>query len=244
MSGSKNRRPEVVVVTGASAGVGRAVVREFARHQAHIGLIARGVDGLEAARREVEAAGGRALVLPVDVTDAAQVDQAAARVERELGPIDIWVNNAMAAVFSPVKHMTAADFRRVTEVTYLGFVHGTLSALRHMLPRDRGTIVQVGSALCYRGIPLQAAYCGAKHAIQGFTESLRCELIHDSSNVKVTMVHLPATNTPNTPGPKTDCRSDPNLCHRSISRRFAAVRFTTRLITIAGSGTSDSSPMW
>src|SRR5262245_46587341 len=118
------------------------------------------------------------------------------RVERDLGPIDIWVNNAMAAVSSPVKHMTAEDFRRVTEVTYLGFVHGTLSALRHMLPRDRGTIVQVGSALCYRGIPLQAAYCGAKHAIQGFTESLRCELIHDSSNVKVTMVHLPATNTP------------------------------------------------
>jgi NAD(P)-dependent dehydrogenase (short-subunit alcohol dehydrogenase family) len=186
----------VVVVTGASAGVGRAVVREFARDRAHVGLIARGTDGLDAARREVEASGGRALVLSCDVSDAEAVDRAAALVERELGPIDVWVNNAMVSVFSPVSRMTAADFRRVTEVTYLGYVHGTLAALRHMLPRDRGTIVQVGSALCYRGIPLQAAYCGAKHAIQGFTESLRCELIHDNSNVRVTMVHLPAANTP------------------------------------------------
>jgi NAD(P)-dependent dehydrogenase (short-subunit alcohol dehydrogenase family) len=184
------------VITGASAGVGRAVVREFAKDGAHIGLIARGIDGLEGARREVEEAGGRALVLPTDVSDAEAVDRAAERVERELGPIDIWVNDAMAAVFAPVKELTAADIRRVTEVTYLGYVHGTLAALRYMLPRDRGRIVQVGSALCYRGIPLQAAYCGAKHAIQGFTESLRCELIHDGSNVTVTMVHLPATNTP------------------------------------------------
>jgi NAD(P)-dependent dehydrogenase (short-subunit alcohol dehydrogenase family) len=196
MSESNGRRPEVVVVTGASAGVGRAVVREFAKDRARVGLVARGRDGLEAARREVERAGGRALVLPCDVSDAEQVDRAAEIVEREFGPIDVWVNDAMASVFSPVKDMTADDFRRVTEVTYLGYVHGTLAALRHMLPRDRGTIVQVGSALCYRGIPLQAAYCGAKHAIQGFTESLRCELIHDGSNVKVTMVHLPATNTP------------------------------------------------
>ena len=185
-----------MVVTGASAGIGRAVVREFAKDGAHIGLIARGRDGLEAARQEVEAAGGRALVLPADVSDAAEVDRAAERVEREFGPIDIWVNDAMAAVFSPVKKMTAEDFRRVTEVTYLGFVHGTLAALRTMLPRDRGMIVQVGSALAYRGIPLQAAYCGAKHAIHGFTESLRCELIHDNSNVKVTMVNMPAANTP------------------------------------------------
>ena len=196
MSEHNGKRPEVVVVTGASAGVGREVVREFARRGAHIGLIARGTDGLEAAKREVEEAGGRALVLPVDVADAEQVDRAAELVERSLGPVAVWVNNAMASVFSPVKDMTAEDFRRVTEVTYLGYVHGTLAALRHMLPRDRGTIVQVGSALCYRGIPLQAAYCGAKHAIQGFTESLRCELIHDGSNVQVTMVHLPATNTP------------------------------------------------
>ena len=189
-------KPEVVVVTGASAGIGRAVVREFARDRGHIGLLARGRDGLEAARREVESAGGRALVLPVDVSDAAAVEEAAAAVEREFGPIDIWVNNAMVSVFSPVKRMTAEEYRRVTEVTYLGYVHGTLSALRRMLPRDRGTIVQVGSGLCYRAIPLQSAYCAAKHAIQGFTESLRCELIHDNSNVKVTMVHLPATNTP------------------------------------------------
>jgi short-subunit dehydrogenase len=189
-------RPEVIVVTGASAGVGRAVVREFAKDKAHIGLIARGRDGLEAAKREIESAGGRALVLPTDVADADAVDRAAQAVERELGPIDIWINNAMASVFSPVKELTAEDVKRVTEVTYLGYVHGTLSALRRMLRRDRGMILQVGSALCYRGIPLQAAYCAAKHAIQGFTESLRAELIHDQSNVQVSMVHLPALNTP------------------------------------------------
>lgn len=189
-------RPEVVVVTGASAGVGRAIVREFARERAAIGLIARGHDRLEAARREVENAGGQAIAIPADVADAVQVERAADRVERELGPIDIWVNNAMVSVFSPVKKMSAADFRRVTEVTYLGVVHGTLAALRRMLPRDRGSIVQVGSALAYRGIPLQSAYCGAKHAIQGFTESLRTELIHDRSQVKVSMVQLPAVNTP------------------------------------------------
>src|SRR5437868_5718918 len=190
------RRPQVVVITGASAGVGRATVREFARHGAHVGLLARGVDGLEQARREVEEAGGRALVLPTDVADAEAVEAAAAAVEAELGPIDVWVNNAMASVFSPVKLMTAAEVKRVTEVTYLGVVYGTLAALKRMLPRDRGVIVQVGSALAYRGIPLQAAYCAAKHAIQGFTESLRCELLHDDSRVRVTMVHLPAMNTP------------------------------------------------
>ncbi len=186
----------VVVITGASAGVGRAAVRAFARGGADIGLIARGVDGLEAARREVEEQGGRAIVLPADVADAAAVEAAADRVERDLGPIDVWVNNAMVSVFSPVKELTADEIRRVTDVTYLGVVHGTLSALRRMLPRDRGAIVQVGSALAYRGIPLQAAYCGAKHAIQGFTESLRCELLHDRSSVHVTMVQLPAMNTP------------------------------------------------
>jgi short-subunit dehydrogenase len=189
-------RPEVVVITGASAGVGRAVVREFAKEKAWIGLIARGKDGLEGAKREVEEAGGRALVLPTDVANADQVESAAERVERELGPIDVWVNDAMVSVFSPVKELTADDARRVTEVTYLGVVYGTMAALRRMLPRDRGIIVQVGSALAYRGIPLQSLYCGAKHAIQGFTESLRCELIHDESNVKVTMIQLPAVNTP------------------------------------------------
>ncbi len=189
-------QPEVVVITGASAGVGRATVREFAKRGAHIGLIARGRDGLEAARREVELAGGRALVLPLDVADAAAVEAAAEQVERDLGAIDIWVNNAMVSVFSPIKEMTAEEFRRVTEVTYLGVVHGTLAALKRMLARDRGTIVQVGSALSYRSIPLQAAYCAAKHAERGFTDSLRCELIHDGSNVRVTMVQMPALNTP------------------------------------------------
>jgi NAD(P)-dependent dehydrogenase (short-subunit alcohol dehydrogenase family) len=186
----------VVVITGASAGVGRAAVRAFARQGADVGLIARGVDGLEGARREVEAVGGRALVLPTDVADHDAVEAAAERVERELGPIDVWVNNAMVSVFSPVKDMEPDEFRRVTEVTYLGVVYGTLAALKRMLPRDRGAIVQVGSALAYRGIPLQAAYCGAKHAIQGFSESLRCELLHDGSRVHVSMVQLPAMNTP------------------------------------------------
>src|SRR5947207_8533503 len=187
---------QVVVITGASAGVGRATVRAFARQGADIGLLARGSDGLEAARREVEAAGGRALALSTDVADAGQVESAADRVERELGPIDVWVNNAMVSVFSPVKDLQPDEVKRVTDVTYLGVVYGTLAALKWMLPRNRGAIVQVGSALAYRGIPLQAAYCGAKHAIQGFTESLRCELLHDKSNVRVTMVQLPAMNTP------------------------------------------------
>ncbi len=191
-----SRKPEVVMVTGASAGVGRATVREFARRGAHVGLIARGRAGLEGAKRDVEALGGRALVLPTDVADAEQVENAAARLEETFGPIDVWVNDAMTSVFSPAKEMTPADYKRVTEVTYLGFVYGTLAALKRMLPRDRGVIVQVGSALAYRGIPLQSAYCGAKHAIQGFTESVRCELIHDNSNVKITMVQMPALNTP------------------------------------------------
>jgi NAD(P)-dependent dehydrogenase (short-subunit alcohol dehydrogenase family) len=188
--------PDVVVITGASAGVGRATAREFAARGASLGLIARGVDGLEAAKREVEEAGGRALALSCDVADADGVERAAARVEAELGPIDIWINNAMVSVFSPIREMTPDEIRRVTDVTYHGVVYGTLSALRRMLPRDRGTIVQVGSALAYRGIPLQSAYCGAKHAVQGFTESLRCELLHDRSHVHVTMVQLPALNTP------------------------------------------------
>jgi NAD(P)-dependent dehydrogenase (short-subunit alcohol dehydrogenase family) len=189
-------RPEIVVITGASAGVGRATVRAFARRGAHIGLLARGRDGLEAARQDVAALGGKALVLPTDVADADQVEAAAAAVEAQLGPIDIWINNAMVSVFSPIKEMTPAEFRRVTEVTYLGCVYGTLAALKRMLPRDRGVIVQVGSALAYRGIPLQAAYCGAKHAIQGFMDALRCELLHDGSHVQVTMVQMPALNTP------------------------------------------------
>jgi len=191
----KSRR-EVVVVTGASAGVGRATVREFARHGASLGLLARGLDGLEAAKREVEFQGGRALVIPTDVADPEQVEAAAAKVEAELGPIDIWVNDAMTSVFSPIKQMTAEEFKRVTEVTYLGYVHGSLSALKRMLPRNRGVIVHVGSALAYRSIPLQAAYCAAKHAVLGFHAALRTELLHDKSGVRTTMVQMPALNTP------------------------------------------------
>jgi NAD(P)-dependent dehydrogenase (short-subunit alcohol dehydrogenase family) len=189
-------KPEVVVITGASAGVGRATAQAFARRGAHIGLLARGRAGLKGTLADVEALGGKALALPTDVSEPEQIEAAAQAVEDTFGPIDIWVNNATLSVFSPVKAMTAEEFKRVTEVTYLGFVYGTLAALRHMLPRDHGVIVQVGSALAYRGIPLQAAYCGAKHAIQGFTESLRCELLHDTSNVRVTVVQLPALNTP------------------------------------------------
>ena len=191
-----NRASEVVVITGASAGVGRATAQRFAKEGARIGLIARGIDGLEGARRDVEKLGGKAFVITVDVADADKVEAAAAQIEAELGEIDIWINNAMTSVFAPIKEMTPEEFRRVTEVTYLGYVYGTLAALKRMLPRNRGVIVQVGSALAYRGIPLQSAYCAAKHAIQGFCDSLRCELIHDKSAVRVTMLQMPALNTP------------------------------------------------
>jgi NAD(P)-dependent dehydrogenase (short-subunit alcohol dehydrogenase family) len=187
---------QVVLVTGASAGVGRATVRAFAEKGCHVGLIARGLDGLTGAQKEVERSGGKAMVCEADVADATAVEAAAEQIEQSLGPIDIWVNNAMTSVFSPFIEMTPDEFRRVTEVTYLGYVYGTMTALKRMKPRDHGVIVQVGSALAYRGIPLQSAYCGAKHAIQGFTEAVRCELIHDESNVHITMVQLPAMNTP------------------------------------------------
>lgn len=187
---------KIVVVTGASAGVGRATAVEFARQGATVALLARGKAGLEGARAEVEAAGGKAWVQTLDVADADAVDAAAERIEAELGAIDIWVNNAMVTVLSPISQMTAEEFRRVTEVTYLGTVHGTLAALRHMRPRNRGVIVQVGSALAYRAIPLQSAYCAAKFACRGFTDSLRVELQHDDSAVHVTSVHLAAFNTP------------------------------------------------
>jgi len=176
--------------------VGRATARKFARHGARIGLLSRGTDGLKATRREAEELGSEALVVTTDVANADEVESATAQIEAEFGQIDIWINNAMTSVFSPIKEMTAAEFQCVTEVTYLGYVYGTLAALKRMLPRDRGVIVQVGSALAYRGIPLQAAYCAAKHAVQGFCDSLWCELLHDNSNVKVTMVQMPALNTP------------------------------------------------
>jgi short-subunit dehydrogenase len=187
----------VIVVTGGSAGLGRAIAQAFAKSEsARIGLIARGADRLQAAKRDVEKLGGKALILQADVADASAVEMAAEKVESEFGPIDVWVNNAMTSVFAPVKELTPTEFKRVTEVTYLGFVNGTLAALKRMLPRDHGTIIQVGSALAYRGIPLQAAYCASKHAIQGFMDSLRSELIHDHSHVHVTMVQMPAMNTP------------------------------------------------
>jgi short-subunit dehydrogenase len=190
------KKREVVVITGASAGVGRAAAREFAKHGASIALLARGHDGLEGARRDVEQLGGKALVVQCDVSDPDAVEAAAAKVCRQLGPIDIWINNAMTSVFSPFLEMTPDEFKRVTEVTYLGFVYGTMAALKRMVERDCGTIVQVGSALAYRSIPLQSAYCGAKHAIVGFTDSIRSELIHNKSNVHLTVVQLPALNTP------------------------------------------------
>ncbi len=189
-------RDQVVVVTGASSGVGRAIARAFGQAGAKVGLVARTEEALRNAAAEIERAGGEALVLPLDVADAGAVQAAADRVVERWGRIDTWVNDAMVSVFSPVKQLKPHEVRRVTEVNYLGFVHGTLAALRYMLPRDEGHVIQIGSALVYRSIPLQSAYCASKAAIRGFTDSLRCELDHDRSTVKVSMVQLPAVNTP------------------------------------------------
>lgn len=194
--GRPKGEPEVVVVTGASAGVGSAVARRFAQEGARIGLIARGAEGLDGSRADVEKLGGKAIICRGDVADPETTERAARMVENEFGPIDIWVNNASTSVFSPIRKMKPEEFLRVTEVTYLGVVYGTQAALRRMLDRNRGSIVLVGSALAYRGIPLQSAYCAAKHAIEGFFDSLRVELMHDDSDVRVTIVHLPAVNTP------------------------------------------------
>src|SRR4051794_8555315 len=196
MIGNSTSSAPVVVVTGASAGVGRAIVRRFARSGFRIGLIARDADALEEVRHEVERLGGQALVCPADVANPEAIFAAADHVFKTFGAIDVWINDAMATVFSPVWRISPEEFRRVTEVTYLGFVHGTMAALRHMRPFNRGKIIQIGSALAYRGIPLQSAYCGAKYAIRGFTDSLRTELIHEGSAISLTIVELPAVNTP------------------------------------------------
>jgi NAD(P)-dependent dehydrogenase (short-subunit alcohol dehydrogenase family) len=187
---------QTVVITGASAGIGRAAARMFGQRGDSVGLIARGEAGLDAAVRDVQRAGGTALAVPADVADFAQLDAAAGRIEDALGPIDVWVNVAFTSVFAPFSEITPEEFSRVTQVSYLGFVHGTMAALARMRPRDRGVIVQVGSALSERSIPLQSAYCGAKHAINGFTFSLRCELLHQKSGVYITVVQMPAVNTP------------------------------------------------
>jgi NAD(P)-dependent dehydrogenase (short-subunit alcohol dehydrogenase family) len=192
----KGRPAKVVVITGSSAGIGRATARLFGKHGWRVALLARGLDGLEGARGEVEAAGGQAMVIPTDVADYEQVEAAAEQVEREWGAIDVWINNAMATIFCEFRKISPEDFRRATEVTYLGSVWGALAALKRMSARNAGTIVQVGSALAYRSIPLQSPYCGAKSALRGFTDSLRSELIHDKSKVHITMVQLSAFNTP------------------------------------------------
>ena len=189
-------RDKIAVITGASAGIGRACAREFARHGCKVALIARGREGLQAAAQEIEALGGSALIVPADVADGEQVERAAVQVVEQFGRIDIWINNAFAGMFSLFTDMTPEEFRRVVDVTFMGQVNGTRAALRHMLARDAGTIVLVGSALAYRGIPLQSAYCAAKHALQGFQDSVRVELLHRKSRVRLVMVQLPGVNTP------------------------------------------------
>ncbi len=208
---------EVVVITGASAGIGRATVRQFARHGARIALVAREPERLEVARAEAEAFGATAIAIPADTADFAQVEAAAERTERELGPIDIWVNNAMATVFAPFSAIAPEDYRRVTDVTYHGFVWGTMAALKRMRPRNRGTIVQVSSALAYRSIPLQSPYCGAKHAIKGFTQSLRTELEHEGSAIHLALVDMPGVNTPQF-----------NWCKTTLARPPQADRYLCR----------------
>lgn len=233
---------KVVVITGASAGVGRAAAREFGKNQAKVALLARGLDGLKAAAEEIKAMGGEALPIQVDMADPDQVENAAQQIEDKLGPIDVWVNNAMNSIFCKVKDIKPEEFKRVTEVTYLGTVYGTMAAVKRMIPRNHGSVVLVGSALAYRGIPLQSAYCGAKHGIQGFFDSLKAELMNEGSNIKLSMVQLPALNTtqfgwvksclPNKPRPMGKIYQ-PEMAARAIlyaathSRREVFVGFPT-----------------
>ena len=209
MNRLRSTHPETVIVTGASAGVGRATALRFGRAGASVGLVARDEKALKDVKSEIEDLGAKAAIAAVDVADPDLLIASAERLERELGPIDVWVNDAMVTIFSPVMEITPEEFRRVTEVSYLGFVYGTMAALRLMKPRNHGTIVQVGSALAFRGIPLQAAYCGAKFAIRGFTNSLRTELMHDDSDIHVTIVHLPAVNTPQFDWARTRMKTQP-----------------------------------
>lgn len=211
--------PKTVVITGASAGIGRATARLFGQRGANVALLARGAAGLDGAARDVESGGGKALTIPTDVADHEAVVAAADETESTFGPIDVWVNVAFTSVFAPFSEISAEEFKRVTEVSYLGYVHGTMAALAKMRPRDRGTIVQVGSALSQRSIPLQSAYCGAKHAINGFTESVRCELLHEHSKVRITVAQMPAVNTRSSPGCCRGYRAIPNRCRRSTSPR-------------------------
>ncbi|MBA4143727.1 MAG: SDR family oxidoreductase [Nitrosospira sp.] len=214
--------PEVVVITGANAGIGRAAARAFAQRGAHVALLARDEQRLEETRREVEQRGGKAIAIPTDVADAAQVEAAADRTEQELGPIDIWVNNAMTTILAPLDQISPADYKRVTDVTYHGFVWGTMAALKRMRPRNRGTVVQVSSALAYRSIPLQSPYCGAKHAIKGFTDSVRTELLHDKSKVHITSLEMPGINTPQFEWCKTTLSCHPKPMGRYFQPEVAA----------------------
>jgi NAD(P)-dependent dehydrogenase (short-subunit alcohol dehydrogenase family) len=220
---SPNReRPQTVIVTGASAGIGRAIAHRFARAGARVGLIARDAAALDRVQQDLQQLGAEAAAAPTDVAEADAVFAAAEGLEQQLGPIDIWINDAMETVFSPVAEMTPQEFRRVTEVTYLGFVHGTMAALKSMRPRNRGCIVQISSALAYRGIPLQSAYCGAKHAIRGFTDSLRAELINEGSRIRITSVDLPAVNTPQFDWARVHISHEPRPMGRPIEPEVAA----------------------
>jgi NAD(P)-dependent dehydrogenase (short-subunit alcohol dehydrogenase family) len=235
---------QVVVITGASAGIARATARAFGARGAQVGLVARGRAGLDGAAKDVENAGGNALAIPTDVADYEQVEAAAGQVEDNFGPIDVWINVAFTSVFAPFHEIKPEEFRRVTEVSYLGFVYGTMAALTRMRSRDRGTIVQVGSALGERSIPLQSAYCGAKHAINGFTESLRTELMHEGSNVHVTVVQMPAVNTPQFSWVLSRLPCHRSRCHRSTNPRWPRVAWCSRPITRSASSTGWARAPW